>query len=192
MMDVKIGQDKKTRKPEPSIPEWVRNPCVQVGVIPGRRIVSHYRWTFSVVIIVDYFRLSVILRWFNRILSFIHFNWQALLSSKILERLDRLIPVDPQFPGIHCSSDGTLQFTNNIRRHWIISNPSVFRCDTNRSQHTLSFRLIFGLPYLEYLGQFDRKVSLTNQGLSDWRGASCCLPRFYSHHHLSRRSLRSG
>jgi hypothetical protein len=96
-MDVKIGQDEKTREPEPGIPEWVRDPCVQVVVIPRRGIVSHNRRTFIVVIVVDLFRLPIVLRWFNRIRPFVNFNWQALLSSKILERLDRLIPVHSQF-----------------------------------------------------------------------------------------------
>jgi hypothetical protein len=102
MMEVKIVQNEKTREPEPGIPEWARDPGIKVVIIPGRRIVSHNRWTFGVVIVIDYLRFPIILRLrFNRILPFVDFNWQALLSSKILDRLGRLIPVHPQFAGIH-------------------------------------------------------------------------------------------
>ena len=100
MMEVKIVQDEKTREPEPGIPEWARDPCIKVAIIPGRGIISHNRWTFGVVIVIDYLRLTVILRRFNRILPFVDFNRQALLKSKILDRLGRLIPVHPQFAGI--------------------------------------------------------------------------------------------
>jgi len=53
MMDVKIAQDEKTREPECTIPERVRNPSVQIIVIPGRGIVSDNGWTFRVEVVVD-------------------------------------------------------------------------------------------------------------------------------------------
>jgi len=46
MMDMKIVQDEKAREEEARTPEWVRNPSVQVVVIPGRGIVGDYRGTF--------------------------------------------------------------------------------------------------------------------------------------------------
>jgi hypothetical protein len=75
-MSVKIGQDEKPGEPEPGIPEWARYPCVKVVIIPRRRIVSYNRWTFGVIIVIDYLRIPVIL-WllFNRVLPFVDFDW---------------------------------------------------------------------------------------------------------------------
>ena len=97
MMAVKIRQHEKARKPEPGIPEWVRDPCIKVVIIPRRGIVGHDRRTLGVVIVIDYLRIPVILRLlFDRVLPFIDFYRQALLGSKILDRLGRLIPVHLQ------------------------------------------------------------------------------------------------
>jgi hypothetical protein len=98
---VEVVQTEESWEPESRKPEWIRNPGIQIIIIPGWRIVSHNRWTFGVVIVIDYLRLPIILRLrFNRILPFVDFNRQALLRSKILDRLGRLIPVHPQFAGI--------------------------------------------------------------------------------------------
>jgi hypothetical protein len=59
MMDMKIVQDEKAREEETRTPEWVRNPSVQVVVVPGRGIVSDNRRTFSIVVLVNYRRWNV-------------------------------------------------------------------------------------------------------------------------------------
>jgi hypothetical protein len=59
MMDMKIVQDEKAREEETRTPEWVRNPAIKVVVIPGRGIVSDNRWTFSIVVLVNYRRRNV-------------------------------------------------------------------------------------------------------------------------------------
>lgn len=59
VVEMKIIQDEKAREEETRTPEWVRNPSVQVVIIPGRRIVSDNRRTFSIVILVNYRRRNV-------------------------------------------------------------------------------------------------------------------------------------
>jgi hypothetical protein len=59
MMNMKIVQDEKAREEETRTPEWVRNPSVQIVVIPGRWIVSDNRWTFSIVVAFNYRRRDV-------------------------------------------------------------------------------------------------------------------------------------
>jgi|GEM_PF-5963929 hypothetical protein len=54
MKDMKVVQDEKAREEETRTPEWVRNPSIQVVVIPGRGIVSDNRWTFGIVVLVNY------------------------------------------------------------------------------------------------------------------------------------------
>ncbi len=144
MMEVKIVQDEKTREPEPGIPEWARDPRIKVEIIPRRRIVSHDRRTFVVVIVINNLRIPVILRLlFIRVLPLVDLNRQTLLGGKILNRLGRLIPVHLQFAGIYRRADSILQLPDNIGRHGVIGNPTVFGRDTSRCQHTLRFRLTF-------------------------------------------------
>jgi hypothetical protein len=68
VMAMKIVQYVKAGEEEPSIPEWVRNPSIQVVVIPGWRIVSNNRWTFSIVVFVYFRRRNVFT--FRRWLTF--------------------------------------------------------------------------------------------------------------------------
>jgi hypothetical protein len=56
MMDMKIVQDEKTREEETRTPEWIRNPSIQVVVIPRRRIISNHWRAFIVVVLVNYRR----------------------------------------------------------------------------------------------------------------------------------------
>jgi hypothetical protein len=84
---------------------------------------------------------------FSRGLRFIHFDRQTLLGSKILDRLGRLVPVHLQFAGIHRRADSILQFSDNIGRHGVIRNPSVFGHDACGGQRTLSLRLTFRWPH---------------------------------------------
>ena len=49
---IEIGQDEESGEEEPGEPERIRNPAVQVVIIPGRRIVGDHRWTLFIVIIV--------------------------------------------------------------------------------------------------------------------------------------------
>jgi hypothetical protein len=48
---VEVVQTEEPREPESRTPEWIRNPGIQVIIIPGWRIVSHNGWTLIVVII---------------------------------------------------------------------------------------------------------------------------------------------
>jgi hypothetical protein len=50
---MKIVQDEKAREEETRTPEWIRHPCVQLVIIPRRRIVGDYRGTFLVIVIVN-------------------------------------------------------------------------------------------------------------------------------------------
>ena len=59
VMDVKIVQDEKAREEETSAEEWVRNPSVQVVIIPRWRIVGDHRRTFLVIVIFNFRRGNV-------------------------------------------------------------------------------------------------------------------------------------
>lgn len=50
---MEVVQTEESWEPESRIPEWIRNPGIQVIIIPGWGIVSNNRWTLIVVIIVD-------------------------------------------------------------------------------------------------------------------------------------------
>jgi hypothetical protein len=56
---MKIVQDEKAREEETRTPEGIRHPCVQVVVIPGRRIISNHWRTFIIVVLVNYWRRNV-------------------------------------------------------------------------------------------------------------------------------------
>ena len=58
---VKIVEAEEPGEPEPTAPEWIGNPGIEVIIIPGRWIVSNNRRTLIVVIIIDY-RWFVVLR----------------------------------------------------------------------------------------------------------------------------------
>lgn len=51
---VEIVEDEESGEPETGPPERVRDPRVQVIVIPGRRVVSDNGRPFTVVIVVNY------------------------------------------------------------------------------------------------------------------------------------------
>jgi hypothetical protein len=57
--NVKVVQDEESREEEPCTPERIRNPAIQVVIIPGRRIVGDNRRPFVIVIVVDFLRLNV-------------------------------------------------------------------------------------------------------------------------------------
>jgi len=54
---VEVVENEESGKPETGAPEWVRDPCVHVIVIPGRSIVSDDGRPLIVVIIVNYIRI---------------------------------------------------------------------------------------------------------------------------------------
>jgi len=57
--NIKIMEDEKSREVKPGVPEWVGHPGIEIIVIPRRRIVSDYRRTFFIVVIIHYRRLDV-------------------------------------------------------------------------------------------------------------------------------------
>jgi hypothetical protein len=94
MMDVKIIQDEKTGEEEPGAPEWVRDPSIEVVVIPGRGIVGDDGRTFGVVILVNFRRRKVFTfrrRWILSVLLGPGNNSQASLRSHAFECLQRFI-----------------------------------------------------------------------------------------------------
>ena len=54
MGSMEVVEDEESGEPEAGGPEWVRDPCVHVIVIPGRRIVSDDGWPFIVIVVVNY------------------------------------------------------------------------------------------------------------------------------------------
>jgi hypothetical protein len=55
---VKVMKHVESREEESCVEKWKRYPGVQVIVIPGWWIIGDHRWTFAVVIVIDY-------RWFG-------------------------------------------------------------------------------------------------------------------------------
>ena len=51
---VEIVENKESGEPETRAPEWVRDPCVHIIVIPGGRVVSDDGRSFIVVVVVNY------------------------------------------------------------------------------------------------------------------------------------------
>jgi hypothetical protein len=51
---MEVVENKKSGEPETGAPEGVRNPCVHVIVIPGRRVVSDDGRPFDIVVVVNY------------------------------------------------------------------------------------------------------------------------------------------
>ena len=169
---VKIVEDEEPWEPEPRIPKWIRNPGIQVIIIPGRRIVTNNWGALIVVIVIDgrwFIVLRIILRrLISGILTFkVRPDGQALLRNETLKRLHCLILVHRQFAWVHCPSNCILQFSNNIRRHRIISNPPVTWHNTDRSQDTFGVCFASSLPHLQCSSELDRKVALADQGLSN-------------------------
>lgn len=87
---VKVVQNKKPGEEESRVPEWIRDPGVQVVIIPGRRIVSDNRRTFFIVIIVYYhgIRLRLVPSILTRVTGH---DSQTGFSSRILKRLQGVI-----------------------------------------------------------------------------------------------------
>ena len=57
--NVKVVQDEESREKEPGTPERIRNPAIEVVIIPGRKIAGDNRGPFVIVIVVDFLRLNV-------------------------------------------------------------------------------------------------------------------------------------
>ena len=51
---VEVVENEESGEPETGAPERIRDPRVHVGVIPGRRVVSHDGRPFIVVVVVNY------------------------------------------------------------------------------------------------------------------------------------------
>ncbi len=57
--EVEIRQDEEPREEEPGAPERIRNPVIQIIIVPWRRIVRYNRWPFLIIIIVNFLWLNV-------------------------------------------------------------------------------------------------------------------------------------
>jgi hypothetical protein len=51
---VEVVENEESGEPETGAPEGIRDPCVHVIVIPGRRVVSDDGRPFIVVVVVNY------------------------------------------------------------------------------------------------------------------------------------------
>jgi len=51
---MEIMENKEPREIKPGVPEWARDPRVQVIIIPGRGIIGDDRRAFGIVIIIDF------------------------------------------------------------------------------------------------------------------------------------------
>jgi hypothetical protein len=161
-----------------------------VIAIVVREVIREWVWEWELVWVwvIIWFRIGLPTggRFNSSILTFdIH--------NEILQCLDCLFLLHCYFAGIGSLTDSFLQLSYNIWCHGIISNPSVFGCDTYRSQHTLGFCLALSLPYLKDLSEFDCKVTLTDQSLCNWwRSLRFHPPWLRTNRYLSRRGFGRG
>ena len=104
---VKVVQNKKPGEEESRVPEWIRDPGVQVVIIPRRRVVGDDRRTFLIVIVVYYrwVRFGLV---FGNLAGITRHNRQTEFSSDVLKRPQGFILPHWQFLSIRCSSQGTL------------------------------------------------------------------------------------
>ncbi len=102
-----IREDEKPGEEESRAPEWVRNPIVQIVVIPGGRIVSDNGRAFLIVIVIDYRGIG--LRLVLSILPGTTWrNSQTEPGRYVLERLQCFIPSHRQLLSIRCSTHSVL------------------------------------------------------------------------------------
>jgi hypothetical protein len=128
---MEVMQAEETREEKSTPPEWVWDPSIHIIVIPGWRIVAHHGWAFVVIIIVDYRRISVITVIHRRFASGIAsrgigHDRQTNAGGKVLKCLQSFLFTHRQPFGIGRITDGTLQFTDDDGRNWVISNPAIF------------------------------------------------------------------
>ena len=128
--EAEIVQDEESGEVEPGAPEWIGYPVVQIIIIPRRWIVRNDRWTFIVVIIVDYrsIRLSLI---FSIPAGAARNNRQTELGCEALEGFQSFILSHGQLFGIGRGNHGVLQLSKDNRCHRIIRNPPIPRRDTD-------------------------------------------------------------
>jgi hypothetical protein len=50
---VEIVKNKKPAVKESAIPERIRDPRIEVGIVPWRRVISDHRWPITVIIAAD-------------------------------------------------------------------------------------------------------------------------------------------
>lgn len=129
---MEVMQAEETREEESTPPERVWDPSVKIIVIPGRGIVSDYRRTFIIVVAVYFGRvgLGLVLSILTRTAGY---DSQTEFSGKALKRFQSFILSHRQ---LLCVSRGCyciLQLADNNRRHRIIRDPTIFRCNSDRS-----------------------------------------------------------
>jgi hypothetical protein len=88
---MEVVQDEESREPETVPPEWMRNPGIQVVVIPGRGIIGDCRRPLVVIVVVDDRGVGVLavvsFRFFRRIFRVRGGNHgQTRLGGKVLKR----------------------------------------------------------------------------------------------------------
>jgi hypothetical protein len=138
---VKIMQTEEAREEKSTPPEWVRNPGVQIIIVPWWRIVRDYRRTFFIVIVVYYGRVKLGLI-FSVLAGATRHNGQPELICEILKCFQGILLPHRQLFGIRCSGYTVLQLADNIRGDWVIGDPPIHRCDSDRGQDVLSLCLI--------------------------------------------------
>jgi len=57
---IEVIANEEPREKEPAEPEGRGHPCVQIGIIPWRRVVSDYRWALIIIIVFDNGRLHIL------------------------------------------------------------------------------------------------------------------------------------
>jgi hypothetical protein len=57
---MEIIENKEPREVEPSVPEWGRNPRIEIVIIRWRGIISYNRRAFGIVVVIDHRWLRVL------------------------------------------------------------------------------------------------------------------------------------
>jgi hypothetical protein len=114
---------------------------------------------------------GIVRRWFCfRIDRFgIRRHGQAESGSQILKVAQRLVSAGGQPAFIRCSSHRSLQFSQDIRGHRVVGDPSVPGSDTCGSQGAHGFGFAGRTSQFEDLGQLQGEVAFPHQNLIDGR-----------------------
>jgi hypothetical protein len=121
---VKIMQTEEAREEKSTRPERIRNPGIQVVIVPRRRIVCDNRGAFLIVVVVYCRRVRLGLV-FSVLAGTAGHNGQPELSCEIFKCFQRFDFFHWQLFGICCSDHSVLQLTNNIGCDRVIGDPTI-------------------------------------------------------------------
>jgi hypothetical protein len=178
---VKVVQNIEASEPKAPAPERIRYPRVQIVEIYRRHIISDYRWTYCVIVVVELSgRKSVVF-----VLACGYYSILLLrpdvdgkLCCDSIKPHQGFRPAERDPACISGSTNSFPQFADKVGSRRVVGNPAVSRHDAPFAQQVFRLRLAYGLGQAQRRRQFQRKGPFTDQGLLYGRSAFCSLRVF--------------